>query len=223
MKIAILGAGGVGGYYGGLLARNGHPVCVLARTSNLAALRERGIEVRMPGESFTVPVQASDNVKDFGPVECAVLAVKGYSLAEIAPAATLLAEQGALIVPLLNGVEVVDKLVACGVPRTQMLGGLTAISAVRIGPGIFERRSPFQRVVLGELDGQPKSQPERAQRIAAIVQAFKDVGVEANVSSNITADLWRKFAFIAFDGSGLWSFTLCPRSAARYAAGPSAD
>ncbi len=197
MKIAILGAGGVGGYYGGLLARNGHQVCVLARTSNLAVLLERGIEVRMPGETFTVPVVASDNVKDFGAVECVILAVKGYSLAEIAPAATLLAEQGALIVPLLNGVEVVDKLVACGVPRTQILGGLTAISAVRVGPGIFERRSPFQRVVLGELDGQAKSQPERAGRVAAIVQAFRDVGVEANVSSDITADLWRKFAFIA--------------------------
>jgi 2-dehydropantoate 2-reductase len=197
MKIAILGAGGVGGYYGGLLARNGHQVCVLARTANLAALRERGIEVRMPGETFTAPVQASDNAKDFGKVEYAILAVKNYSLAEIAPAATLLAEQGALIVPLLNGVEVVDRLVECGVPPTQILGGLTAISVVRIAPGIFERRSTFQRVVLGELLGQANAEPERAKRITAIVQAFRDVGVDAEISKDITADLWRKFAFIA--------------------------
>jgi 2-dehydropantoate 2-reductase len=194
MKIVILGAGGVGGYYGGLLARNGHKVSVLARTANLAALKERGLEVRMPGETFTAPVQASDNVKDFGAADCVLLAVKNYSLAEIAPAATVLAEQGALIVPLLNGVEVVDRLVAAGVPRTQLVGGLTAISAVRLAPGVFERRSPFQRVVLGELDG---SQPEHAQRIAAIVQAFREVGVDAEVSQDITADLWRKFAFIA--------------------------
>jgi 2-dehydropantoate 2-reductase len=197
MKIAILGAGGVGGYYGGLLARNGHNVCVLARKSNLAALQQRGIEVRAPGEAFTVPVQASDDVKDFGPVECAIVAVKNYSLPEIAPAAAFLAGQGALIVPLLNGVEVVDQLVACGVPRAQLLGGLTAISVVRIAPGIFERRSPFQRVVLGELDGQAKSQPERAQRVAAIAQAFRGADVETEVSGDITADLWRKFAFIA--------------------------
>jgi 2-dehydropantoate 2-reductase len=194
MKIVILGAGGVGGYYGGLLARNGHKVSVLARTANLAALQERGIEVRMPGETFTAPVRASDNVKDFGAVDCVLLAVKNYSLAEIAPAATFLAEQGALIVPLLNGVEVIDRLVAAGVPRTQLVGGLTAISAVRLAPGIFERRSPFQRVVLGELDG---SQSEHAQRIAAIVQAFREVGVDAEVSQDITSDLWRKFAFIA--------------------------
>jgi len=197
MKIAILGAGGVGGYYGGLLAHKGHNVCVLARKANLAALKDRGIEVRAPGETFTVPVQASDDVKDFGPVDCAIVAVKNYSLAEIAPAVALLARQGALIVPLLNGVEVVDRLVAGGVPRAQILGGLTAISVVRIAPGIFERRSPFQRVVLGELDGRAESQPERAQRISAIAQAFRGAGVETEISTDITADLWRKFAFIA--------------------------
>jgi 2-dehydropantoate 2-reductase len=194
MKIAILGAGGVGGYYGGLLARHGHEVCVLARKANLAALRERGIEVRMPGETFTVPVLASDEVKEFSNVECAILAVKNYSLAEIAPAAAYLAMQGALIVPLLNGVEVVDRLVAGGVPQQQLVGGLTAISVLRIAPGIFERRSPFQRIVLGELDA---SLPERTRRIHAMVQAFREAGVDAEVSDDITADLWRKFAFIA--------------------------
>jgi 2-dehydropantoate 2-reductase len=74
------------------------------------------------------------------------------------------------------------------------VGGLTAISVVRIAPGVFERRSPFQRVILGELNA---SQLERARRIQAIVQAFRDAGVDAEVSRDITADLWRKFAFIA--------------------------
>ncbi|HEY1526740.1 MAG TPA: ketopantoate reductase family protein [Candidatus Angelobacter sp.] len=197
MKFAILGAGGVGGYYGGLLARNGHEVCVLARTANLAALRERGIEIRTPGETFRMAVKASDDAKDFGRVDCAIVAVKNYSLAEIAPAAALLAGQGALILPLLNGVEVVDQLVAHGVPRAQLLGGLTAISVVRTAPGTFERRSPFQRVVLGELDGQAESNPERAQRVGAIAQAFREGGVDTEISRDITADLWRKFAFIA--------------------------
>jgi 2-dehydropantoate 2-reductase len=194
MKFAILGAGGVGGYYGGLLAKNGNEVCVLARTSNLAALQECGLEVRTPEGSFIVPVKASDNAKDFGAVDCALVAVKNYSLAEVAPAAAFLAGQGALIVPLLNGVEVVDQLVANGVPKAQLVGGLTAISVVRIAPGVFERRSPFQRIVLGELG---QSQPERKQRIDAIVKAFCEAGVDATVSADITADLWRKFAFIA--------------------------
>ena len=197
MKFAILGAGGIGGYYGGLLARNGHEVFVLARAANLAALRERGIEIRTPNETFSVPVRASDNAKDFGRLDCAIVAVKNYSLAEIAPAAALLASQGALILPLLNGVEVVDQLVAHGVPRSQILGGLTAISAVRTAPGKFERRSPFQRIVLGELDGHVASSPEREQHVRAIAQAFREAGVDTEISRDITADLWRKFAFIA--------------------------
>jgi len=160
----------------------------------LAALRERGLEVRTPDGSFIVPVKASDNAEDFGPVDCALVAVKNYSLAEIAPAAAFLAGQGALIVPLLNGVEVVDHLVANGVPQAQLVGGLTAISVVRVAPGVFERRSPFQRVVLGEL---AESRPERKQRIEAIAKAFSNAGVDASVSEDITADLWRKFAFIA--------------------------
>jgi 2-dehydropantoate 2-reductase len=196
MKIAILGAGGVGGYYGGLLARKGHQVSVLARTANLAALKERGLEVRMPGEIFTAPVQASGDVKDFGTVDYAILAVKNYSLAEIAPAAVSLAHQGALIVPLLNGVEVVDRLMEHGVPRAQLVGGLTAISVIRIAPGVFERRSPFQRIVVGELDGQGKH-TNQTERIAALVQAIREAGADAEVSKDITADLWRKFVFIA--------------------------
>src|SRR6266853_2096007 len=105
MRIAILGAGGVGGYYGGLLARAGHPVAMLARGSHLEALRERGIEVHMPGETFTVAV-------------------------------------GATVLPLLNGVEVNDRLAAAGVPVANQLGGLSRISAARLGPGVVERRSP---------------------------------------------------------------------------------
>lgn len=196
MKIAIVGAGGVGGYYGGLLARKGHTVCVLARTSNLTALKEHALEVRMPGETFTVPVQASSDVKDFGAVDYAILSVKNYSLMEVVPDVIALAQQGALIAPLLNGVEVVDRLVNCGVPRKSLVGGLTAISAVRIAPGVFERLSPFQRIVLGELDGAGK-QSGQAEKIAALVQAFSEVGVDAQVSQDITADLWRKFIFIA--------------------------
>src|SRR5882672_4273471 len=110
MKFAILGTGGVGGYYGGLLARNGHAVSFLARTSNLAALRERGIVINTPEGSFTTAVRASDDVKDFDAVDCAIVAVKNYSLVEIARSAAILAGKGALIVPLLNGVEVVDQL-----------------------------------------------------------------------------------------------------------------
>ena len=192
MRIAILGAGGVGGYYGGLLARAGHPVAMLARGAHLAALRQRGIEVRMPGETFTAAVAATDDPGQLGDVELAILAVKSYSLPEIAPAVRQVAAAGAMILPLLNGVEVNDRLAAAGVPLARQLGGLSRISAARLGPGVVERRSPFQQVVVGELTG---GISERAERIAAVL---RDAGVEgARASADIVADLWRKFAFIA--------------------------
>jgi 2-dehydropantoate 2-reductase len=193
VRIAILGAGGVGGYYGGLLARAGHPVAMLARAGpHLEALRRRGIEVRTPDETFTAPVAATDDPRQLGEIELAILAVKGYSLPEIVPAVRLLASAGATILPLLNGVEVNDRLAAAGVPIAGQLGGLSRISAARVAPGVVERRSPFQQVVVGELTG---GISERAERIARMLG---DAGVEgARASADIIADLWRKFAFIA--------------------------
>jgi 2-dehydropantoate 2-reductase len=191
MNIAILGAGGVGGYFGGILARAGNRVALLARGAHLEALRERGLEVRTPEGTFTVAVEAVGDAEELRGIELAVVAVKSYSLAEIAPAARLLAERGAVVVPLLNGVEAADRLIDAGVPGERVLGGLTQISAVRIGPGVVERRSAFQRVVVGERVG---GASERAERIAA---TFREAGAEARASDDITVDLWRKFAFIA--------------------------
>jgi 2-dehydropantoate 2-reductase len=191
MRIAILGAGGVGGYYGGTLARAGHEVALLARGAHLDALRARGLEVRTPEERFTVAVQASDDPKTFGECDVAIVAVKTYSLVEIAPAARLLAEGGATIFPFLNGVEAADRLVESGVPANQVLGGLTQVSVLKVGAGVVERKSSFQKVAVGERAGKP------SERVRRIVEAFQQAGVEARVSEDILADLWRKFAFIA--------------------------
>jgi 2-dehydropantoate 2-reductase len=191
MKIAILGAGGVGGYFGGELARAGHEVSLLARGEHLDALRERGLEVRTPEGTFTAAVRAAGDPTDLGPVELAVVAVKTYSLAEIAPAVRFLAERGADILPLLNGVDAADRLIESGVPSERVLGGLTEISAARVGPGLVERRSAFRRVVVGERAG---GLSERTERIAAV---FRETGADARASADITVDLWRKLTFIA--------------------------
>lgn len=190
-RVAVLGAGGVGGYYGGVLARAGYPVALLARGEHLAAVRLRGLEVRTPEETFTVGVEAADDAKALGEAELAIVAVKTYSLAEVVPAARLLAERGAAVLPLLNGVEAADRLIAGGVPKAAVLGGLTQVSVARVAPGVVARKSPFQNVALGELSGGPSP---RAERIA---RAFREAGAQARVSEEIGADLWRKFAFIA--------------------------
>ena len=191
MKIAILGAGGVGGYFGATMARAGHDVRLFARGEHLAAIRARGIEVREPEGVWRISMPASDDPEDLAGCEFAVVAVKSYSLAGIAPAVRQAARSGAVVVPLLNGVEAFDALAGGGVPAERMLEGLAMIGATRPAPGVVERASTFRVVVLGERSGGGSG---RAERIAS---AFRDGGSEARVSENISVDLWRKFLFLA--------------------------
>jgi len=191
VDIAILGTGGVGGYFGGVLARAGHGVRFWARGANLDALRQRGLEVRTPGETFTVRVVATDKATDLGTVELAVVAVKSYSLKDVADAARVVALGGASILPLLNGVDAAEQLIALGVPSRAVLGGLTMVSAARVAPGVVERRSAFQSIVLGELAGGTSPRVER------IVQALKSASVDARESTQMEVELWQKFIFIA--------------------------
>lgn len=191
MKVIVLGTGGVGAYYGGQLARAGHDVICFARGANLAAIQQRGLEIRTPEGAFQARVTAADRPDALPPADFAILAVKSYSLADIAPIVRHCAAQGTAVVPLLNGVETAEHLAKLGVPPAAVIGGLTTISAVRIAPGVVERRSPFQVVVVGELDG---SSSDRVDRIAA---AFRSAGVDARASDRIQVELWQKFVFLA--------------------------
>ena len=191
MNIAIVGAGGVGGYYGGCLARAGHDVGLLARGEHLSVIRERGLEIREPEGVSRVAVRASEDAADLAGADLALVAVKSYSLAEVAPAVKSLAEGGAVVLPLLNGVEAVDTLVRHGVDPSRILAGLTMISAARIAPGVVERRSTFRTAVVGEPGG---GQSPRAEEAAA---ALRSAGIETRVSGQVVVDLWQKFLFIA--------------------------
>jgi 2-dehydropantoate 2-reductase len=176
MRIAIVGAGGIGGYYAGVLRRSGHELRLLARGANLDAIRSGGLEIRTPESTWRATVLATDDARQLGDADAAVVAVKSYSLAEVAPAVRTLAAGGAAVLPLLNGVDAADRLAELGVPRDQILGGLTYIGAVRVGPGIFERRTPFQRVLVGELAG---GRSQRAERMAAAFLFAVVIGLPA--------------------------------------------
>src|SRR5258706_11844878 len=128
----MLGAGAIGAYYGGQLARTGHDVTLYARGDNLAALRQRGLEIRAPEGSSVVQLRATDRVEELGAADFAILAVKSYSLDGIAPVVQSVAKLGAAILPFLNGVETTQRLIALGVSSEEILGGVTRIS-VEIG------------------------------------------------------------------------------------------
>jgi 2-dehydropantoate 2-reductase len=191
LKVIVLGAGAIGAYYGGQLARTGHDVTLYARGENLAAIRGSGLEIRTPEGSTVVHVAATDSADELPAADFAILGVKSYSLESIGPVVRQVARKGTAILPFLNGVETTDRLIALGVPRDALLGGVTRISVARVQPGVVERRGAFRSVIIGELDGQTT---DRVTRIAA---AFRDADVDSRVSNRIDVDLWQKFVFIA--------------------------
>ncbi len=190
MRVVVVGAGGVGGYFGGAIARAGHEVRLFARGENRDAIRSRGLEVREPEGTWTVKVLTTDEPEELLPADLAIVTVKSYSLVEVAPVVRRLTEAGAIALPLLNGVEALESLAEMGVAADRMLAGLTVISAEKTAAGIITRKSDFRRVVLGERGG---GGSERAERMAAV---FREAGAEVRVSADIALDLWRKFLFL---------------------------
>jgi 2-dehydropantoate 2-reductase len=191
LKVIVLGAGAIGAYYGGQLARAGHDVTLYARGENLIAIRRSGLEIRTPEGSTVVQVTATDRADELGAADFAILGVKSYSLDSIGPVVRQTAEKGAAILPFLNGVETTDHLLRLGVSRAALLGGVTRISVARVQPGVVERRGAFQSVIIGEFDGQT------TDRVSRIATAFRDAGTDARVSNQIDVDLWQKFIFLA--------------------------
>ncbi len=187
MRIAIIGAGGVGGYFGALLARAGHDVVLYARGDNLAAIRANGITIRDVNGSFSVPIGTTNSPAELSGSEFAIVAVKSYSLADVAPVVRTLALGGATIVPLLNGVEAATDLERAGVPREQLLGGQTNVSAFKVEPGVIQRALWKERIVVGELDG------VLSDRVMGLVEALRSADIEAIATTNIVVELWRKF------------------------------
>ena len=190
MRFVMIGAGGVGGCFGGELARAGHDVTVFARGAHLDAIRQKGLTIRAPDDEFVVPVAATDRIEEIGEADVAVVTVKSYSLRDVMPVTRAVAVRGAVVVPFLNGVTAADELIGGGVPKSNVLGGLAKISAARVAPGIIERRSGFQSAVIGELGG---GVSDRASGIAA---ALRGANIDARASDSIDIELWQKFVFI---------------------------
>lgn len=203
MKIAIIGAGGVGGYYGGLLARHGHDVTFVARGAHLEAIRKNGLQIKSIFGDFVVsPAQATDNPAEVGRMYLILFCVKAYSTTEAAQAIRPLVGAQTAVISLQNGVEAVEQLgKVIGVEH--VLGGMTQISSAIAAPGVIEQVSQFRRIVFGELDGSISA------RTRAIEEAFKETGVTVEVSQNIHKPLWEKLLLISV-ASGLGALTGLP-------------
>jgi 2-dehydropantoate 2-reductase len=203
MRIAVIGAGGVGGYFGGLLAHAGHDVAFVARGEHLRALRERGLQVQSAHGDFTVAnVQASDRPAELGPAELILFAVKTYDCEAALAALRPLVASNTAIVTLQNGVEIPER-VAAVFGRGAVLAGAVWLVSSMAAPGVIRQESPFRRIVVGELAGGLST---RAQELAA---HLAEAGAEAEASADIWRVLWTKLLFIA-SFSGISSVTRLP-------------
>jgi 2-dehydropantoate 2-reductase len=192
MRVLVMGSGGVGGYFGGLLARAGHEVWFVARGPHLEAMRADGLTVIDRGESFVVnPTRAvATPAEAGGTFDLVFFTVKTFDTESAAASLEPVVGPGTSVLPLQNGVDSIDKLAASLGPSV-VLGGMTQVGARIVEPGVVERFSPFCQIVLGEPGG---GASERTEKIAA---ALREVGVDASASADVQRALWEKFIMLA--------------------------
>ena len=189
MRIAVYGAGGVGGYFGGRLARAGADVRFIARGAHLLALRERGLRVRSVQGDFAVRAPATDDPAEVGPCDFVLFCVKSFDTGAAAARLGPLVGEGTAVVSLQNGVENEETL-ARAVGEDHVMGGAAFIFAELAGPGVIRHTGGPASITFGELDGRAS---ERAQRLLACCQ---QAGFGAELSADIKTVLWAKLAFI---------------------------
>ncbi|MFQ5990703.1 MAG: 2-dehydropantoate 2-reductase [Candidatus Methylomirabilales bacterium] len=190
MRIAVFGAGGAGGYFGGRLAQGGEEVIFVARGEHLQALRTRGLRVQSGKGDFVLPsTRATDDPRQVGEADVVLLGVKAWQVAEAAQAIRPLIGPGTFVVPLQNGVEAPAQL-ATVLGAQHVFGGLARIISFKVGPGHILHAGMEPTVVFGEMNNR---RSERAERLR---QAFERAGVTTEIPPDIQAALWDKFLFV---------------------------
>jgi 2-dehydropantoate 2-reductase len=201
MKIVIIGAGGVGGYFGGRLAASGSDVTFIARGKHLAAMRESGLSIESPLGNLRIrPVNATDNPASVNSADLVVIAVKLWSTQEAIESAAPLMGPDTAIMSLQNGVDAADLLIA-RYGRARVLGGSAHIAAVIEAPGVIRHNGTLARITFGELDG------GHTPRTEAFLAACRDAGIDVNLSDDIQRATWEKFVLLV----GLSSLTSLTR------------
>ena len=195
MRIAVVGAGGVGGGFGAALAKAGADVSFLARGAHLAAMKGAGLKVLGPrGDTHLVPTRATDNPAEIGPVDIVLFCVKLWDVESAGERITPLVGPGTAVIPLQNGIDAPERLIPILGERTVM-GGVAQISASITAPGTITQVGTFMRMIFGEFDG---SRSARAENFLALCQK---AGFDATLSDQILTELWMKFVLLATNAS----------------------
>lgn len=188
MRILVMGSGGVGGYFGGLLARAGEDVGFVARGAHLTALRQ-GLRVQSVHGDFVLPVQAVENPAEFGEADVVLFTVKAYDSERAAQQLQPAIGQQTAVLSLQNGVNAVERLEPY-FGEGRVLPGTVYVDAAIAAPGVIVQTSEYRRIVFGEPRGL------RSQRVERIAEALGRAGAIADPRDNVLTGLWEKYHHI---------------------------
>jgi 2-dehydropantoate 2-reductase len=189
MRIAVMGAGGVGGRLGARLIQAGADVTLVARGEHLQAMQRRGLRLNQANGHLTVPVNATDDPSKIGPVDLVLLTVKTYQIADAANSMEPLVGPETQVITLQNGVDSASVLLEKFGPDRVLPGTSYTIASIE-SPGVIRQQSKTMRIVFGREDGQIT--PETKAALDCLTPA-----IDAELSTDIASVLWSKFLLTA--------------------------
>src|SRR3954462_3266547 len=182
MRIAVVGAGGVGGGFGAALAKAGADVTFIARGAHLAAMKAKGLRIEGGrGETHLVPTQATDDPRTVGPVDYVLFCVKLWDVESAGEHIKPLVGPDTAVIPLQNGIDAAERLLPI-LGAKAVMGGVAQISASIVAPGVIQQVGTFMRMVFGELDG------TRSTRADAFLTLCQKAGFDATLSEQIITE-----------------------------------
>jgi 2-dehydropantoate 2-reductase len=202
VRIAVVGAGGVGCYFGGRLARAGGDIHLLARGRHLQAIRDRGLRISGARGEFAVALPATDDPADIGPSDIVLFCVKSYDTEAAVELLPPLLHATTAVVSLQNGIDS-DEKIAARVGPEHVMGGAAFIFASVVEPGVVHDAGGPGSLVFGELDGSTSARGE------TLLAMCEKAGILAELVTNIRVRLWDKFAFICAQ-AGMTACTRLP-------------
>jgi 2-dehydropantoate 2-reductase len=190
MRIAVMGTGGTGGYFGGLLARAGEEVTFIARGAHLEAIHKNGLAIKsvLAGD-FHIPAKATDNTQDIGPVDSVLFCVKAYDNAAAADQIRPLVGPETVVLSVQNGIDNEQQIGAVIGPE-HIVGCVSYVSSTIESPGVIAQMAGPGKIVLGEMQG------GKSARTEALQSVLQNSGIRAELHSDIQTALWQKFLAI---------------------------
>ncbi len=190
MRILIYGAGGIGGYFGGRLAKAGNSVSIIARGKHLEAIKKNGLEVEsVNGDFKIIPSKVTDDLTEVEDPELIILGVKSWQIPEAAKELKSIINPNTMVLPLQNGASNVENLMKV-LPKENILGGLCHIVSFVSAPGRIKHISFEPKITFGELDN------SKSARVQKLENVFSDAKITNIVSEDIDLEIWKKFLFI---------------------------